>query len=335
MTDKREFIMKNVKCFVSMRTDMENVNTVDNSLYIPMLCGAILERQKNMEIATDDVKINISNKKEYLSEFTIQYWAWKNVKADYIGLCHYRRYLAFDISPMIPREKDGLYRIPYLNNFFIKKMGIQQAEKQIQFIEQYDLIINEAANVKQMPNLSGYKNRVYDHWKTADGILLDADYIDYMMKVIKEKTPEIYESAVRYLYGSKHRGFNCYFMKTELFDGLNNFQFSVLKDLGEYVHRENIPLKIKRTYAFIGEILYGIYTQYLIDQKKYKIKEMPLVLILNTYKGNESIVKSIVGLTKLWIVHFMRIVWNILLPYGSKRRSYLAGKRMDALKRRK
>lgn len=327
--------MKNIRCFVSMRTDMQNVNIVNNSLYVPMFCGATFMEHQNTEIFRDDVEINISDKKEYLSEFTIQYWAWKNAKADYIGLCHYRRYLAFDISSMIPKEKDGMYRIPYLNNFFIEKMGIHRIQKQAELIEQYDLVVNEAANVCQMPNLSGYKNKVYDHWKTADGILLDADYIDYMIEVIKQRTPEVYESAMKYLFGSKHRGFNCYFMKKELFDGLNSFQFSILKGLAEYVHRGNIPLKIKRTYAFIGEILYGIYIQYLIDQKKYKIKELPLALIQNTYKGNEGLVKSISGLTKLWIIHFMRIIWNILLPYGSKRRTYLATKRMDAIKRRK
>ena len=29
------------------------------------------------------------------NELTVQYWAWKNVQADYYGLCHYRRYLSF------------------------------------------------------------------------------------------------------------------------------------------------------------------------------------------------------------------------------------------------
>ena len=116
---------------------------------------------------------------------------------------------------------------------------------------------------------------------------------------------------------------------------LNKFQFKILKNLERYVKERNIPLKIKRTYAFIGEILYGIYIEYLIEQRRYKIKELPLVLILNTYKGNESMIKSVLGLAKLWIIHYMRKVWNILLPYGSKRRTFLAEKRMDAINKRK
>lgn len=327
--------MKKIKCFVSMRTDMDNVNIIENPLYFPMFCGATFLHDENSKISRDDVNLNISDKKEYLSEFTIQYWAWKNAQADYIGLCHYRRYLAFDISPLIPQEKDGLYRIPYLNKFFINKMGIDQEKKQIEIIEQYDLIVNEATSIYHMPNLKGYQKCVYDHWKTADGILLDADYIDYMIEIIKLDTPEIYEAAMNYLYGTKHRGFNCYIMKSVLFDGLNKFQFKILKNLGKYVKERNIPLKIRRTYAFIAEILYGIYIEYLIEQKRYKIKELPLVLILNTYKGNESMIKSVLGLVKLWIIHYMRKVWNILLPYGSKRRTFLAEKRMDAINKRR
>ena len=43
----------------------------------------------------DDTGDNISDLAKYFSELSVQYWAWKNVDADYYGLCHYRRYLSF------------------------------------------------------------------------------------------------------------------------------------------------------------------------------------------------------------------------------------------------
>ena len=42
----------------------------------------------------DDSGDNISDRNAVYHEPTGLYWAWKNVQADYLGLCHYRRYFA-------------------------------------------------------------------------------------------------------------------------------------------------------------------------------------------------------------------------------------------------
>ena len=42
----------------------------------------------------DSTGDNISSKSPYYCELTALYWAWKNLDASIVGLCHYRRYFA-------------------------------------------------------------------------------------------------------------------------------------------------------------------------------------------------------------------------------------------------
>lgn len=55
--------------------------------------GAVLTKQKIADV-TDCSGEHISEKNERYCELTAQYWIWKNVSAEYIGLCHYRRRFA-------------------------------------------------------------------------------------------------------------------------------------------------------------------------------------------------------------------------------------------------
>lgn len=83
-----------IKIFVSHRIDLDS-ETIDNPLYIPVRCGATFDDRENVDMLGDDTGDNISEKRLSYCELTVQYWAWKNVEADYYGLCHYRRYLSF------------------------------------------------------------------------------------------------------------------------------------------------------------------------------------------------------------------------------------------------
>ena len=47
----------------------------------------------------DDTGGNISLKNPQYCEMTAHYWIWKNVHdTEYVGVCHYRRFFAIDIS---------------------------------------------------------------------------------------------------------------------------------------------------------------------------------------------------------------------------------------------
>ena len=60
--------------------------------YLPLHVGR--EGKQDLGYIGDNTGDNISSMNPYFCELTGIYWAWKNMHADYIGLCHYRRYFA-------------------------------------------------------------------------------------------------------------------------------------------------------------------------------------------------------------------------------------------------
>lgn len=71
--------------------------------YLPIHVGKSLHKDLDLGIQGDNDGENISDENPIYCEMTAWYWAWKNLKADYIGLCHYRRYFTFD--------KPSIYRL--------------------------------------------------------------------------------------------------------------------------------------------------------------------------------------------------------------------------------
>ena len=125
-----------IKIFVSHRIDQDS-ETIDNPLYVPVRCGAVFDERDNITMLGDDTGDNISEKRESFCELTVLYWAWKNVKADYYGLCHYRRYFNFsDKAGETTIAKPGLSCSgcivePFLNDEIRKKYAIDSEKKNL------------------------------------------------------------------------------------------------------------------------------------------------------------------------------------------------------------
>lgn len=74
---------------------------------IPIQVGASLTDQR-ITTLSDNTGDNISYKNYKYSELTAMYWAWKNSKAEYLGICHYRRILCLSNDDLRKIKQQGI-----------------------------------------------------------------------------------------------------------------------------------------------------------------------------------------------------------------------------------
>lgn len=303
-----------IQIYVSHRIDLQSA-LVPNSLYRPMRCGAVFDRNTQSEIPGDDTGDNISEKRMWFCEFTVQYWAWKNADADYYGLCHYRRFLSF--AGREDRADDhGLVPWPELTLASMQRFGLLDEDKMRKIIRQYDMIVPRPAPVEKMPLPHGKANTVRKMWEAHDGIFFHKQILERMFQLIDELAPEYAESARRYFAGGIHRGYNCYIMRKPLFDRLCRLQFPIL----EALEREDYGKgKFPRSPAYVGEMLFGIFCWHVMHEEGVKSLELPLVWFAETEPTDRRIV-HIRRYALFWIDRSIRRVVAPIFPLGSWRR---------------
>ena len=93
--------------------------------YLPLQVGAN-NNANDLGFEKDNTGDNISEKNPYFCELTGLYWAWKNLKSDYIGLVHYRRHFTL---------KAGKIKIEKRLNSALSDAEIKQLIEKITIIE--------------------------------------------------------------------------------------------------------------------------------------------------------------------------------------------------------
>ncbi|TCS76021.1 DUF4422 domain-containing protein [Pectinatus cerevisiiphilus] len=312
--------MKDIKIFVSNRININSVQ-INNPLYIFVRCGAVFDTCKKIKMQGDNTGDNISERRNSFCEFTVQYWAWKNVDADYYGLCHYRRFLTF-VNKKYKADVHGHIIEYFLNKSSMEKYGLINKQNMQKIIEDNDIIVNKAVNVLNIPTPQGKQKTVYGHWMGHDGLFLDKRVLPLLLQQINDKFPQYMDSAQQYLRGEWHRGYNCYVMKKEFFNEMCNFQFTILFDLENQLKNTEYVKKYERTLGYLGEIMYGIYVQYLYGQNKYKIYETQLVYFEETEEPKNVFQKYFKE--ALFILKFKcENIGFYVLPKASKRRNFI------------
>ena len=108
-----------------------------DDVFVPIHVGRTVSKYKD-EMAWmqgDDTGDNISSKNGSYCEMTAHYWIWKNVHdAEYVGVCHYRRFFGIDLSANtindVLADADVLmvepsWHIDSVYSYFAKFMGAE------------------------------------------------------------------------------------------------------------------------------------------------------------------------------------------------------------------
>ena len=269
-----------IKIFVSHRIDLDS-ETVNNPLYIPVRCGAVYDKRENVEMLGDDTGINISEKRNSFCECTVHYWAWKNVKADYYGLCHYRRYIGFS-SDKFPtssfEHNNGCVSEEFLDAESIRKFGLDEKSMREE-IEKYDVIAIEPINIGDQNN--------YDIMKLSPDYH-NMDDVDIVIDLIEKKYPDMINAVEKYMrHTNKCYLYNCWILTKEIFCNYSEWLFTILNDVEKTIDNSNYSQQKFRTPGTLAERLWGIYLTFLEDQKKYRIGRKQLVFFKNVEMTKE------------------------------------------------
>lgn len=271
-----------IKIFVSHRIDLDS-ETIDNPLYIPVRCGAVYDEREGIAMLGDDTGENISERRESFCEFTVMYWAWKNIKADYYGLCHYRRFLSFLEQDLPgPALRQGI--LDSMSVTTLTECGLTDEEQIRKKICQVDGIVpyEYTLNIDTPPQKG--ISTIKEFWLKNHSCYLQEESFFELLRLIKKHAPEYYNSALEYLSGNKFVGFNCFIMKRELFFKMCEFMFPIMLEFYDRLDKSHFSITQKRAAGYVGEWLFSIFVYHIRKNKSAHITERQLLSFQNTEK---------------------------------------------------
>ncbi len=233
--------MKDIKIIVATHKEYEMPKS---GLYYPIQCGTALRKEIKGIYHDNDGEDNISSLNPFFCELTAQYYFYKNVSSEYVGLVHYRRYFKGKTPFFIKKKK-------------IKILSQEEAET---LIKQADVILPKKRNY--------VIESLYSHYCHT----LFSEPLDITEEIIKEKHPEYYKEFIRLKKRKSAHIFNMFIMKRDIFDGYSKWLFDILFELNKKVDISKYDAFHARFFGRISELLLDVY----INTNRVKIKEIPV-----------------------------------------------------------
>ena len=220
----------------------KNYEMPTDSMYVPIAVGPNKNNLKQYPLR-DDAGENIAQKNDQYSELTAIYWAWKNLKSNYVGVVHYRRYMCVGKCKNLS--------------------GVLTNKQAKELLQTFDILV-----VKPRKYIESVANHYINCHKSQHENC--RKQLKIMSDVIHEIYPEYSESFYLVMNGHKAHMFNMFIMKKTDFDAYCAWMFPILFKPEELILKNNVSY----------ERLMGSLSEFLLDtwlvQNKKRIRELNL-----------------------------------------------------------
>ena len=213
-----------------------------DKMYLPLHVGK--EGKDSIGFRGDNSGKNISKKNPYFCELTGLYWAWKNLKDDYIGLAHYRRHF----KGTKVNKKDLVNSVLTLRDADV-------------IFENTDIILPKKRKY--------YIENLYSHYDHTMYI----EPLNITRNIIKEKYPKYIKEFDKLKKRTSAHMFNMFIMKKDKLNEYCTWLFDILFELEKRVDVSQYDSFHARFYGRVSELLLDVW----INTNNYEYMEVPVI----------------------------------------------------------
>lgn len=196
-----------------------------DDMYLPVHVGAV-GRKSIQGYQRDDEGDNISQGNSRYCELTALYWAWKNLRAEYVGLVHYRRHF----------------------------QGIGEREV---------LTANEAEHLlARAPVVLPRKRNYYIQSNEKHYVAtMNPTHIDLLRAAITKMQPGYLDAFNRHMKETGGHIFNMFIMREDLLDGYCNWLFPLLFEVETHIDFIDMTPFQARCMGRLSELLLDVWLE--------------------------------------------------------------------------
>lgn len=215
--------MSNSNCSMYIVTHKNIINPINADGYYYLSVG----KNETNAVYSDRKGDSISEKNPYYCELTGLYWIWKNVSADEVGLCHYRRFFC--------KKVDNKFRL----------LSIRELSDHL---KHGDII---------MPRPIDLCMDYYTFYEKAQR----NDALRKCCFFLVQRQPEFEKPIKELLEGTTNHCYNMFYCKKEIIDRYCIWLFELLFEFEKRIDISGWNSQQQRVYGFLAEFLFNVWVR--------------------------------------------------------------------------